>query len=383
MFLLLPLYADWDDHDLTLVATGLSSQENASKFEVKDADGRTFFVNSPNEPGGADIKKIVKFKNEIFAWKQVEVKELSFYMYEKGIQAVVVPATVHYNGIDLKPNLPAGFTFVEGKDGMDYRYRIIVGNTSLKLDGTYKGEDPLLEEMHNYIRGISQGKIIVEDEKVVSGSVVSISHEKNKGEKQVHPIGDLPDLDKKEEEAPEEVGRFKLGNWPALVTVNAGEVWPLAHFSEMVNTGFGGTFSFKVLDVFVKNTEAALEAGVYYMPGKFSMTEENQDTDYALFMPMHLYGGYRFKVSDRLTLGPFITLGLVYYHMEYTSRNQATYVMEEKTVDELGPAVTGGFFIQHKLSDTLYASFRCSFGYLIASDLGLYVVTDVGVLYRL
>ena len=198
MFLmLLPLYADWSDHNLTLLSTGSSSVEGASKFELKDGDGRIFFINSVGEPERPVMKRILKHKDEFFSWKNITIKELSFYMYEKGVQATIVPSSVAYKDTDLKPYLPSGFTFIEEKDGLDYRYRIIVGNTSLKLDGSYKGEEPLLDEMNAYIKGIREGKIVVEDEKVVSGSVVSFTGEKDKGGKQVHPIGDLTDLDGK------------------------------------------------------------------------------------------------------------------------------------------------------------------------------------------
>ena len=85
-----PLYADWAEHGLSLVSTGPSSLEGAVRYELRDERGRVFHVNSPKEPDGPVIKNILKHRDTFFSWEHVHIRELSFYMYEKGLQVVEI-----------------------------------------------------------------------------------------------------------------------------------------------------------------------------------------------------------------------------------------------------------------------------------------------------
>lgn len=380
LFPMLPLFADWGAYNLTPVSSSPSSIEGAVKYELRDEKGRVFFIHSPSEPDKSVMTRILRHRDEFYSWKHAAIKELSFYTYGRGIQAVVVPASLTYKNADLKSCLPSGFTFVERGDGIDYRYRIIVNNTSLKLDGAYSGEEPMLNELYAYVHGIRQGTIIVEDEKVVSGSVVAFSDEKEKGNRQVHPVGDLANLDKREQPAPPPPARPE-----ALVTLlaaHAGVFFPLGHFGEMAGPGFGGGVSYGKGGLLFKGVEAGLEASCYYLSGKDSMDENNQKSDHAFFVPFTMYGGYRFNLPWRFSLYPHLSAGLAYYTMSYTARDKTTFAVTEKTAEDTDPVVSAGMSVAYKLSDSFHIHLRCSYGYLIGAEDGSYVVADLGLLYR-
>ncbi len=379
--LLAPLYAEWGDHSLTLVSTGPSSLEGALKHELKDGDGRIFYLNAAREPDRPTMKRILAQKNELYRWKNIGIKELSFYLYEKGIHAVVEPSTVKYGQTNLKPYLPSVFTFVEQGDKMAYRYRIIVGSTSLKLDGVYDGEERMLEQMHAYIMGIKEGKLIVEDEKVVSGSVVAFSREKEKGDRQVHPVGDLADLEKKDESSSHRTPAAAPA--PTLLAASAGVIYPLGHLGEMTGFGFGGSLSYRKSGMFFKGFEAGLETGFYYLTGKDSMDQDNQKTDFAIFLPTQALCGYNFNIMKNLSMGPYASAGLAYFRMNYTSRNRSTLAVTEKSAEDTDPVVNGGISMDYKINESFVVNLRCAFGYMVGTEEGMFVITDAGLKYRL
>ncbi len=380
IFLLMPLYADWNDYGVTLVSTSPSSLEGAMKYVLRDGKGRVFQINAQKEPDKPVMKRILKNEEDFFSWQHAQVKELSFFMYENGIHAVLMPSSIKYRDTDLRQYLPSSFTFIEKNERMEYRYRILVGNTSLKLDGTYTGEEPLLEQMYAYIMGIRSGKIIVEDEKVVSGSVVAFSREKEKGARHVHPIGDIAGLDKKEEPAPRTAATPDAV--PTLLSVNAGVLFPLGHLGEMAGPGFGGSISYGKAGLLLKGVEAGLEASCYYLTGKDSMSANNQKSDYAILAPFTLYGGYRFNLPWNLSLYPYVSAGLAYFNMSYTTRDRTTFAVKEKTAEDTDPVAGAGISIGYRLGESFLIHLRCSYGYMPGADEGKYIVTDLGLLYR-
>ncbi len=380
IFLLMPLYADWNDHGVTLVSTSPSTLEGSVKYVLRDSKGRVFQINAQKEPDKPVMKRILKHEDDFFSWRYAQVKELSFFMYENGIHAVLSPSSIKYRETDLRQYLPSSFTFIEKNERMEYRYRILVGNTSLKLDGTYTGEEPMLEQMYAYIMGIRSGKIIVEDEKVISGSVVAFSREKEKGDRHVHPIGDIAGLDKKEEPAARAVSRADEA--ATQLAASAGVIFPLGHLGEMAGPGFGASVSYGKAGLLFKGVEAGIEAACYYMTGKDSMSENNQKSDYAFLAPFTLYGGYRFTLPWNLSLYPYISAGMAYFNMRYTARDKTTFAVNAKTAEDTDPVAGAGISIAYKLGESFLVHLRCSYGYMPGADDGRYIVTDLGLLYR-
>ncbi len=339
ILLALPAYAEWSDYGLTLVASGTSSQEGAVKFELKDAAGRVFYLNSPKEPDAAVIGRIVKYKDGFFGWKHSGIKELSFYMYQDGLQAVIVPSSVTYMGTDLKPYLPSDFTFIEGKKGMDYRYRIIVGSTSLKLYGAYTGEEPMLDEMLAYINGIKGGKIVVEDEKVVSGSVVSFSSEKNQGDKQVHPVGDLAELNS----AGGRYGKLKL-----YASAQGSYLYPVSFLGDVFLGGYGATASvglrdmgFSLLDRPLFRFDLEFTTGFWKLDQKDQRDDNARTTvNNAFVVPLELTARYRVGITQDFSVSPSIGFGYFYNRLQYDMRTMGT--VESVTAREWNPAMMPG-----------------------------------------
>ncbi|HQO01601.1 MAG TPA: hypothetical protein PLI62_04975 [Spirochaetota bacterium] len=343
---LIPLYANWGDYGLTPVSISPSGLEGSMKYELKDSGGRTFYVNAPGEPDRETMKKILRHRETFLSWSNIRINKLSFYMYGEGIQAVVVPASVRHNGTELKPYLPSGFTFIGKNDRSDYQYRIIVGNTSLKLEGTYRGEEPMIEEMHAYIRGIREGTIIVEDEKVVSGSVVSFLREKEQGERQVHPVGDLPRIDSGAETAGGDTGGGKL-KW--FVSAQGTYLYPVRIFGDIFVSGYGFNASVGLCDVgFSFLNKILFNIELEFTAGYWSLKERRQREEYesyavnnAYIVPLGLMARYRVGITDKFSVVPALGFGYYYNKLEYDKLlPDGTY--RSVSVREWNPALTAG-----------------------------------------
>jgi hypothetical protein len=344
-----PLYADWAEHGLSLVSTGPSSLEGAVRYELRDERGRVFHVNSPKEPDGPVIKNILKHRDTFFSWEHVHIRELSFYMYEKGLQVVVVPSSLKYRDTDLKQYLPAGFTLVEEKGALGYRYRVIVGNTSLKLDGAYRGEEPMLDEMLAYIRGIREGSIVVEDEKVVAGSVVSFSSEKDKGKKHVHPVGDLPFYDAAATRS------YDPGKIRWYVSAQPSYLYPASFLGDIFVGGFGATASLGMRDLGISLLDAILfRFDLELMTGFWHLNEKKQKDSIvacsvknAYVIPLGLVGRYRLAVTRNLAVLPSLGFGYYYNRLEY--ERLVAGVTETVTAREWNPSLMPGLRLDYRV----------------------------------
>jgi hypothetical protein len=362
ILLMLPLYADWGDHGLTLLSTAPSSMEEATKFELKDRQDRTFYVHARTEPDGATMKRILRYKDDLFTWRNVSFREVSFFMYEKGIQAVCVPYSAMYKDTNLMPYLPAGFTFSEEKEGMKFRFRIIVGSTSLKLDGPYSKEDPLLEEVYLYIKGIREGTIVVEDERVVSGSIVSFSQEMDKGSKHVYPVGNIPSIDQTEQEVQaEQVEREERQERVAQERREAGfpgffaslrgtYLLPMNLMSDIFIGGYGFLASGGVRDLAISydnqtlfHLELELSAGYWHLTQRDQADMSNSySMNKAYVVPIHLTARSRFGIYKDFSLSPAVTFGYNYNSLDYTKLTMAglPYSM---SVRQWNPSLMLGF----------------------------------------
>ncbi|MBN1531278.1 MAG: hypothetical protein JXA20_01315 [Spirochaetes bacterium] len=327
LLLLAPLYADWDDYGLTLVSTTPSTMEEATRFEVKDRQDHTFFVNARNQPEGAAMRRILRYKDDILGWHHASFRELSFYIYEKGIHAVCVPYAATYRKTNLMNHLPSGFLFFEEREGLNFRFRIVVGSTSLKLDGVYKGEEPLLEEVYRYIKGIREGKIQVEDERVVSGSVVSFPEEKDKGDKRIYPTGDFPDIEKAQQEAREKEEREREMGKPAFyASAQAAYLLPVNILSDIFIGGYGFLASGGLRDIGISlqdktifKLEMELSTGYWHLSDREQQgisTGCSMNTAY--IVPILFTARGRFGLFRELSVAPAVSFGYNFNRLNYT-----------------------------------------------------------------
>lgn len=348
--LILPLHAEWSEYGLTLVSTGTSTLENASKFELKDREGRSFFINANKEPDKVTMKRILKYKENFYTWNNASVKDLSFYIYDNGIHVVFVPLSVVFKGANLTSNLPSGFSFIEEKEGLNYHYRIIVGNTSLKLDGSYSGEYPMLDEMHAYVEGIRKGKIIVEDERVVSGSVVSFADEKRDGYKYVHPVGDL----EVRKEGPERlIGKIKV-----YASAQGSYLLPVKTFGDLFIGGYGGTLSVGLCDLgFTLRGRTLFKFDLEITGGYWHLNEQKDSGKYAstsiknaYVVPLGITGRYRMGIYKDFSIAPSLTFGYFFNRLEYERFNSAGYI-ESVSVNEWTPSLMPGLRFEYHFDD--------------------------------
>jgi len=151
----------------------------------------------------------------------------------------------------------------------------------------------------------------------------------------------------------------------------------------MMGPGFGGSLSYGKEGMFFRGLGAGIEGGCYYLTGKDSMDSENQKTDRGFFVPVQGYCGYRFDLPMNFSAGPFVSAGLAYLTMIYTYRDRTTFQVRDRTTDDIDPVVNGGVFVHYKIRGSFIVSFRCLYGYMVGSEGGMYIVTDLGVLYHL
>jgi hypothetical protein len=344
-----PLFAGWNEYGLTLINTAPSNVEGTLKYEFKDKEGRIIYLNMSSEPDVSTMKKIIRYKNDIYAWKYITVKNLSCYLYDKGIQAVIVPDSVRYKESDLKKHLPSGFSLIEDKDCMSYRYRIIVGNTSLKLDSSYTGEEPMLDELYAYIIGIRDKKIIVEDERVISGSVVSFSRDKEQGDKSVLPVGSLHEYGKNMGTT---AGATTLKKY---ASVRGSYLYPIGVMGDIFVGGYGFTVSGGLRDFgFSLNNRTFLRFDFEIMTGFWRLNKKeqsgegsNRSVNNAYIIPFAVTGRYPFGITERLSIAPSAGFGYFYNKLSY-NRTSPDGITENISVREWNPTVMFGLRFNYR-----------------------------------
>ena len=93
--------------------------------------------------------------------------------------------------------------------------------------------------------------------------------------------------------------------------------------------------------------------------------------------------GYRFDLTERFSVKPYITAGVGLIYSDYTSIDRISDEYKDETLFDAGPAAGAGAEFLWRCGYSSYISIRGSGVYLAGSDEGIFLEAGIGFVYRL
>lgn len=145
----IPSYAfDWKKYDAELIDR--SKDGSKTIVTLKDRKSKTFKVVFQDEDMlEKAASKIIKCKNEFYMWREINVTDISFMVFDNYLEVIVIPKEIMHNNHNLAEAIPAGITMMSrpDQDLMHYDFRIIKDNIFLRIDGDYLNEGELTAKL--------------------------------------------------------------------------------------------------------------------------------------------------------------------------------------------------------------------------------------------
>lgn len=86
----------------------------------------------------------------ILSWDYIVPKELQIVFQQKAVEIRVFPESVMFNGIDYAEYIPSTIRFFYD-DVLEYDFRILVDNITLRVQGPYFNEEQLAEKLRSAV----------------------------------------------------------------------------------------------------------------------------------------------------------------------------------------------------------------------------------------
>ncbi|MGE5558499.1 MAG: hypothetical protein ACM3WV_07785 [Bacillota bacterium] len=139
---------DWQSLDVSVESQKTIGASTA--LTLKDKQGKVFKVVYEDEETTAKFsKKIIKYKNAIFSWRTISLKEISFIIFDGFMNILIIPEEVRYKDADVAAAIPAGIamTYDLEKDFLRYDIRVMKDNMIARVTGGYMGEEELASKL--------------------------------------------------------------------------------------------------------------------------------------------------------------------------------------------------------------------------------------------
>lgn len=138
------LYAyDWSAKDVKELNKSLS--DNEIIVNLTDSSGRRFTVKYYEQISERDVGIILELNSKFYSWKNMTPAKINYFISNKTIEIVVVPARFKYKEENILKYLPAGMLFVY-TDSLSYNYRITRDNIFVRVKGRFKDESELCDK---------------------------------------------------------------------------------------------------------------------------------------------------------------------------------------------------------------------------------------------
>jgi hypothetical protein len=131
--------------DLTSAGiTVLSSQPDGARtvYELEDSQGRTITVIADKEVTDEQAKAVLYLRDTLTGWKSVTAASLRVTLSGDKAEALVVPTSYSYDGMELTKLIPSGMQFYMDTI-LEYDFRMRVGSIFLRMKGQFFDEDQL------------------------------------------------------------------------------------------------------------------------------------------------------------------------------------------------------------------------------------------------
>ncbi len=309
MILLFPVIAPaagWDDLGVKVVTSGSSDEKGSTRYTLNDAGGRSFEVNYPETPDQIRMKRVVELKDTIYAWRGITARRIEFYFSGEGIYLNLHLKSIKYKDKDLMPYLPAGLAFQDRKEGLYYRFRIVVSGTSHMLEGIYSDEESLLQRIYGFIY---------------------------------------------EEEVKEEAAKLKENNTQLLSLRAEGYyLLPTGKLAEVFDAGYGALAGISLHNAGISlNDKTLFHLDFTFLTGYWSYStksgisdEYSCDVQSAYIIPLIVNVKYLFRPFTDFYIAPLCGAGLNYASIDYIEPVSGSSGKPEK-IKAIAPSLSAGF----------------------------------------
>ena len=140
--------ADWSSKGITHDA----ETDKGSMIGFRDDANHFFYVEDGLNVTDEEAVAILKMKDIFFSWQGVTFKDIKFSVEGSVINAVVIPAEMKNDSLDLVPYLPAGMLFYTQNESIQYNFRVKKDTYFLKIAGAFISDKVLFNKIVEAIR---------------------------------------------------------------------------------------------------------------------------------------------------------------------------------------------------------------------------------------
>ncbi|HPJ38561.1 MAG TPA: hypothetical protein PLT75_08955 [Spirochaetota bacterium] len=318
--------ANWEEHGMRIVSRNTSTMAGAERIELRDGNGRRITVNYRTYPEDARRRRALELEAVFHGWRRISPEPVEFFFADDGIYANMMTRRITYENKNLMPYLPAGLTFCDGPDGLCYRFRILVNDTSYRLDRKYIDEEALLRDITSFIES-------KENPTVMSAGQGTYSSDRP----------DVPGMGS---------GYVKSG---ISLHVRANYLTPLGDIGKTFSDGYGAMAVVTLHNMGISlngrdrvHLDFSLSAGYWKLKKKeINDPEMNCNIDHAYIIPIYLMAHVPFDIYGGIFLAPSIGVGYNYNSMDYCK--MTVEGVQQVRVREWAPSLTGGGLLGWRL----------------------------------
>lgn len=317
--------AEWRDYSLEVTGSGQSDEAGSTRYVLKDKGGMEFGVNYSTPPEERHMKRIVELKEIFYSWKLVHVEKLEFFSSPDSIFTAINTGKITYMGENLSKYIPAGLAFQDTRDGLYYRFRIVVEYRSYMIEGVYTNEDTFLQKIYAFIR-------------------------KQQGIEE--PGGDV------RQDEPE---KMKTSHRISVCTFGSYIV-PTAKLADRFTDGYGCMAGITIHDMGISFTDKTLFHLDFTLAGGYQSLNADDslsrkatvDIDNAYVIPVSLAARYNINIYRGLFAAPGAGTGLNYNCIDYTeSRSDGSYKKME--IRAWAPSLSAEFMLGYNIIENKLA----------------------------
>ena len=162
LLLLIPLAlgaVNWEIRGVTVTRRSVDSTTGIIRLHLKDPKGRPFEISLPGTINEKQSNEILRLNDVFYSWEKIHVKKIEYYLSDTIIHIIVHPEKIMVDGKDIKEKFPAGIALFKSPERFTYHFRILDGDKSIPVEGSYTDEDSLLGYTNTMVQGVRNGNI--------------------------------------------------------------------------------------------------------------------------------------------------------------------------------------------------------------------------------
>ena len=151
---------NWESRGVTVTRKSIDSTTGRMRLYLKDTRGRHFEISHSGTIKDTQSREIISLNDTFYSWKKIHVRKIEYYLSDTMIHVIVHPEKIIIDGRDIKENFPAGIALFKSPEHLTYRFRILDGDQSIPVEGSYTNEDSLLGYTDTMAQGVRDGNIL-------------------------------------------------------------------------------------------------------------------------------------------------------------------------------------------------------------------------------